>query len=113
MHHRGYLQCGTSTIWTLVHVWFGRIIIIFAIINGGLGIQYAANSVQAEKGYGVVAGVFGLAYISVLVWRYMKGNKQMELGKSDGSVVVERSMQLKSDNQPPSKEKTTIVVNKV
>jgi hypothetical protein len=86
---------------------------IFAIINGGLGIQYAANSVQAEKGYGVVAGVFSLAYICVLVWWYMKRNKQVELGKSDGSVVVVRSMQLKSDDPPPSKEEVTIVLNKV
>jgi len=74
--------------WTLAHVWFGRIIMGFAIINGGLGIQYAANAVPAEKGYGVVTGIFGLAYICVLVWWYTKAGKQVEQRKSEESMVV-------------------------
>jgi hypothetical protein len=79
---------GTSTIWTLVHTWFGRIIMGFAVINCGLGIQYADNSVPAEQGLGVVAGVFGLAYFGVIVWLYMRTGKQVEQRKSEESMVV-------------------------
>jgi predicted Co/Zn/Cd cation transporter (cation efflux family) len=86
---------------------------IFAIINGGLGLQYAGNTVQAEKGYGIVVGVFSLAYICILVWWYMKRNKQVEQGKSDGSVVVARSTQLESDDPAPSKKEATTEVNEV
>jgi hypothetical protein len=82
--------------WTFVHVWWGRIIMVFAIINGGLGIQYAANAVPAEKGYGVVAGIFGLAYICVLVWWYMKTGKQVEQRKSEESIVVASLVQLRN-----------------
>jgi len=88
LHHRGYVNKGTATMWTLGHVWFGRIIMLLAIINGGLGIQYAANAVPAEKGYGVVTGILGLAYIGVLVWCYMNTSKQVQQGKSEESIVI-------------------------
>jgi hypothetical protein len=62
---------------------------ILAIVNCGIGIQYAENAVSAEKGVGVVAGVFGVAYIAVLIWWYVKGRKsntvdETALPDSDG-----------------------------
>jgi len=88
LHHRGYVNRGGPTLWTHVHRWFGRIIMILAIVNGGIGIQYADNSIPGEKGFGVVAGVFGLAYIGVLVWVYVTGGRQAPDRKSEESVVV-------------------------
>jgi hypothetical protein len=71
-----------------VHVWFGRIIMILAIVNGGIGIQYAENSVPGEKGFGVVAGVFFLAYVGVLLWTYITGGRQAAGRKSEESTIV-------------------------
>jgi hypothetical protein len=88
MHHRGYVKYGAPTLWTHAHVWFGRIIMILAIVNGGIGIQYAENAVAGEKGYGVVTGVFGLAYIGVLVWVWLTKGKEVGRRGSDESVVV-------------------------
>ena len=62
---------------------------IFAIINVGVGIQYAENSVQAEEGYGTVAGGFGVAYICVLVWLYIKEDKKKRQEKKAGSPTLE------------------------
>jgi hypothetical protein len=61
---------------------------ILAVVNGGIGIQYAANSVPGEKGFGVVAGVFGLAYIGVLMWVYVTGGRQVRGRISEESMVV-------------------------
>jgi hypothetical protein len=63
---------------------------ILAIINCGIGIQYAENAVSAEKGVGVVAGVFGLFYIAVLIWWYVKGKKS--------SAAVERTLPESDDS---------------
>jgi hypothetical protein len=68
---------------------------ILAIVNCGIGIQYAENAVSAEKGVGVVAGVFGLVYIAVLIWYYMKGRKSNIVAESahpdsDGLGYVEK-----------------------
>jgi hypothetical protein len=69
-------------------VWFGRIIMILAIVNGGLGIQYAENAVSGEKGFGVVTGIFGLAYIGAVVWAYARNGKHVEQRKSEESMVT-------------------------
>jgi hypothetical protein len=68
---------------------------ILAIINCGIGIQYAENAVSAEKGVGVVAGVFGVIYIAVVVWWYVKRRgSDSEAGRtqpeSDGSGYLEK-----------------------
>lgn len=47
---------------------------ILAIVNVGIGINYAANAVAAEEGVGAVAGIFGVIYIVIIVWLYMKGD---------------------------------------
>jgi len=88
LHHRGYVNKGGPTLWTRAHVWFGRIIMILAIVNGGLGIQYADNAVSGEKGFGVVTGIFGLAYIGAVVWAYVRNGKQVEQRKSEESMVA-------------------------
>jgi len=88
LHHRGYVNRGGPTVWTRMHVWFGRAIMILAVVNGGVGIQYAANSVPGEKGFGVVAGVGGLAYIGVLIWVWMTGGRKAEGRRSEEIEVV-------------------------
>jgi hypothetical protein len=40
---------------------------ILAVINGGLGLQLAANSRTGEIVYGVLAGVMAVLYVVVVV----------------------------------------------
>jgi hypothetical protein len=47
---------------------------ILAIVNVGIGINYAANAVAAEEGVGAVAGIFGVIYIGIIIWLYLKGD---------------------------------------
>jgi hypothetical protein len=65
IHHRIYLKVRKSTWWGVAHVWLGRLILLLGIINGGLGLQAADNTVGGEIAYGVVAGVSFLAYLGV------------------------------------------------
>jgi hypothetical protein len=63
-----------------IHRWFGRFLLAFAIINGGLGLEFAANTPGGEKTYGVVAGIVGLTYlITLIVWYVGKGKEEKEL----------------------------------
>ena len=59
------------------------------IINGGLGLQLAANTKKGEIAYGVVAGIIGLIYILVTVFK-RKGSGSSLLMRKEGSV--ERGM---------------------
>ncbi|OWO99355.1 integral membrane protein [Marssonina coronariae] len=89
IHHiqykRNLIRAGVSH----VHIWYGRILMLLAIINGGLGLQLAANSHNGEIAYGVVAGIVGVAYVIMVVvkrkdkqppWR----KEQIPLGSPPG-----------------------------
>jgi hypothetical protein len=62
--------------------------LLLAIANGGIGIKHSKNAVSGEKGFGVVAGVFGTAYIGVLVWAYVTVGRQAPDRKSEEYVAM-------------------------
>lgn len=54
------------------HIWFGRVLLILGVINGGLGLQLGANTVAGEKVYGAIAGIVFIVYVAVLGWWYLR-----------------------------------------
>ncbi|OBT74504.1 hypothetical protein VF21_06924 [Pseudogymnoascus sp. 05NY08] len=73
-HHILYRREGKGTLFGLLHCWYGRAIIILAIVNGGLGLQMVGNSRGGEIAWGVMAGVALLAYLGASAYS-VKGNK--------------------------------------
>ncbi|TAQ83604.1 hypothetical protein B7494_g8072 [Chlorociboria aeruginascens] len=65
LHHSSYKKVQKRGIFSYMHIWYGRILIILAVINGGLGLKLAANTTHGEIAYGVVAGVMFLIYLAV------------------------------------------------
>ena len=61
VHHRRFLATRRQGTWTLIHRWYGRILIIMGIINGGLGLQLAANTPAGRIVYSVLGGIAGTA----------------------------------------------------
>ncbi len=58
-------------------------LIVLAVINGGLGLQLSDNTIKGEIAYGVVAGVMFLLYLAVLgvaYWRKGDGSRKEEDG---------------------------------
>ncbi|KAH6665828.1 hypothetical protein B0J14DRAFT_492052, partial [Halenospora varia] len=82
-HHILYKRHHSRTAISHVHIWYGRILIALAVINGGLGLKLARNSKGGEIAYGVVAGVVFLIYLLAVMLK-RKG------GKGEKVVVVER-----------------------
>jgi uncharacterized BrkB/YihY/UPF0761 family membrane protein len=58
----------------LIHIWYGRIIIALGIINGGLGLQLAANTAKGNVAYGVIAGVIVVIYFVVIIFTMFRKN---------------------------------------
>lgn len=65
LQHRHYKKHGTRGIWGIGHKVLGVSLITLGIINGGFGLMLSDNSMQAEIAYGVIAGVVGLAWLSL------------------------------------------------
>ena len=72
-HHYLYKKTGGRTPVSHIHIWLGRSILICGAVNGGLGLQLAANSKGGEIAWGVVAGVIALIYAAIVLVKRKSG----------------------------------------
>jgi hypothetical protein len=72
IHHCLFSKNQTSTIFGIGHRWLGRIILILGAINGGLGLQLAAEETPPIIAYGVLTGIFFLLWVAAVVWNNMR-----------------------------------------
>ncbi|KAF5006082.1 hypothetical protein FDECE_7523 [Fusarium decemcellulare] len=64
VHHQYFKSHGKRGIVSHVHIWFGRILMILGIINGGLGLQLASSSKGYIIAYSVIAGIAAILYVA-------------------------------------------------
>jgi hypothetical protein len=96
-HHRQYAEkmkldaedsVEEPTLFRSIHRWFGRFLIVFAMINGGLGLKFAGNTEGGLEAYGAIAGIVGVTYIITLViWYSVRGRPRPEI-QSEHDVEV-------------------------
>ena len=72
IHHRVYVKRRYPTLWGRTHVWYGRALLLLAVINGGLGLKLSDNTKSGEIAYGVIAGLVFLLYLAVFLFTTVK-----------------------------------------
>lgn len=97
VHHLIYVRSHKRTFWIYSHIWYGRALIILAVVNGGLGLQLSGNTMGGEIAYGVVAGVMFLMYLAVLAVAYLRKDKS-PVGET-GEKMVGGPKSEKSDEE--------------
>lgn len=80
IHHNFYRTNPTSTIYGVSHRWMGRIILILGAINGGLGLQLAAEENPPIIAYSVLTAFFFLLWLAAVVWNNLSGESAGEAG---------------------------------
>ncbi|KAH7336704.1 hypothetical protein BKA65DRAFT_459591 [Rhexocercosporidium sp. MPI-PUGE-AT-0058] len=80
IHHLQYKRTLSRGIFSHIHIWYGRILMALAVINGGLGLKLAKNTKNGEIVYGVVAGVVGVVYIAMCIFKRKGGGKGLAGG---------------------------------
>ncbi|KAK7745437.1 hypothetical protein SLS53_002935 [Cytospora paraplurivora] len=65
LHHIHYLKNGSRGIISHGHIWWGRVLMILGVINGGLGLQLTNAGDDLIIAYSIVAAVMFLAYALV------------------------------------------------
>jgi hypothetical protein len=92
VHHRLYISAeaeGKPKGFLLgIHKWYGRMIILLGIINGGLGLQLAANTRAGEIVYGVIGGLVGVAICALVVSVEKNGRKKRVAGQAEAGDVA-------------------------
>lgn len=94
-HHRRFMATQKRGKLTLFHVWYGRILILLGMLNGGFGLKLAANSTGGEIAYGVVAGIIGATYLAVMVHFEITGGSKTST-RTPEAVMEETSKSQRS-----------------
>lgn len=68
LHHLHFAKHQRRGIISHLHIWYGRVLMVLGVINGGLGLQLASASHHLIIAYSVVAGVIFAGYIAFAAW---------------------------------------------
>ncbi|CAK4030903.1 Hypothetical predicted protein [Lecanosticta acicola] len=84
LHHIWFKKVSARTLWSQAHLWLGRGAIILGLVNGGLGLKLGGKFADLEKAkiaYGVLAGIFGTAYLVAIAF----GERRRRMTRRNGS----------------------------
>lgn len=89
-HHMLYKRHGSRNVATYPHVWWGRAVITLGIINGGLGLKLADNSIKGKIAYGVIASFMWLLWMAVILLATVKSRGHHGIGINEYGDSVRR-----------------------
>lgn len=77
LHHQYFLKNGSRGIVSYVHLWWGRILIVFGTINGGVGLQMSNVRKRYIIAYALIAVFMYLIYAGV---KGLRVSRQRRMG---------------------------------
>lgn len=72
LHHLHYLKFHRRGLISYVHIWWGRILMVLGVINGGLGLQLANEEDGPIIAYSVISGVVFLGYLAYKLCQFFR-----------------------------------------
>ncbi|CAJ2512948.1 Uu.00g010670.m01.CDS01 [Anthostomella pinea] len=72
LHHLYYMKHQRRGLVSHAHIWYGRVLMLMGIINGGLGLRLADESNRLVIAYSIVAAVVSVIYIGGALFGVMK-----------------------------------------
>ncbi|KAJ9209771.1 hypothetical protein DTO166G4_8623 [Paecilomyces variotii] len=78
-HHRLYKLFQRSTYYGVGHRYFGRAVIILAIVNGGIGLSWSSAPTKTVVAYSIIVAVLGILTIAALLWKAAVVKRQTRL----------------------------------
>ncbi|SPN96842.1 related to cellobiose dehydrogenase [Cephalotrichum gorgonifer] len=87
LHHHYFKKNGTRSPVSYAHIWYGRVLMLLGIVNGGVGLRAAGSPQTFTIVYAVIAAMSGVAYVACALVAGMRkgGGSGAERSKEDGS----------------------------
>lgn len=101
LHHRHYLKHRSRSPVSHAHIWYGRLLLLLGVINGGVGLHAAGSPQTFTVVYAVAASVGGVAYIAAALAGNMKKRMEAGMKEKEGSVSPGGSRQGRGDHGNP------------
>lgn len=90
LHHARFRKVGKRGVFSHIHIWYGRVLIIVGIIIGGLGLQLAGHNSGAWLiAYCVVAAVVAQFYIASIIVGVFRRRKETRSESVEGGSVTQ------------------------
>ncbi|KAL2112788.1 hypothetical protein VUR80DRAFT_6509 [Thermomyces stellatus] len=85
LHHRHYVKHHARSSVSHIHIWYGRILLVLGVVNGGIGLYAAGSPPTFTIAYAVVAAASGVAYIASVVVGGMRKKASKDRRAKEGS----------------------------
>ncbi|KAI1807272.1 putative iron reductase domain protein [Daldinia bambusicola] len=114
LHHRHYRRYQTRNFLTHAHSWYGRVLMLVGVINGGLGLMLTSAAMKFIVLYCVFAVLMALFYISISMWAdfvqelYLKELKAYKAPPVKDSDAVGQVQTFSVPKTPKSPEETDL-----
>lgn len=79
-HHRLFKITKRPTRYGPIHRFFGQSILVFAVVNGGIGLTWSYASIRVVVGYIIVVVVVGITVVAAVVWKRFTSRSRKEDG---------------------------------
>ena len=83
MHHRHFVRHQGRGFVSHWHIWWGRLLMVLGVVNGGLGLHLSFASKAAIIGYSVASAVIFIAYVAAKVF----ASRVLAPARSEKNVV--------------------------
>jgi Eukaryotic cytochrome b561. len=78
-HHILYKKFQRPTYYGIGHRYFGRIVIVLAIVNGGIGLTWSYATTGEVVAYSVIVGVLIILTIAAVLWKRTVTKRQAKM----------------------------------
>ena len=85
LHHRHYVKHQSRSPVSYAHIWYGRLLLLLGVVNGGVGLHAAGSPQTFTIAYAVVAAVSGVAYVASTVVGGMRKRTTEERAVKEGA----------------------------
>ena len=97
LHHRHFVQNQSRGMVSHIHIWWGRLLMILGVINGGLGLQLSSASNGLVVGYAVASAVLFVVYVaSKVVGAYWLAPRRAQRSLADPRGQPEMAYNLRA-----------------
>ncbi|KAH7150796.1 hypothetical protein DER46DRAFT_562262 [Fusarium sp. MPI-SDFR-AT-0072] len=94
MHHTNYVKYQRRTTISYGHIWYGRVIMIVGIVNGGIGLQLSGASTGLIVAYSVVGILVSAIYAAGAIHKMVQmRRKEHHLMSDQSSSALELARQ--------------------
>lgn len=75
-HHRLYKLTQSPTRYGPIHRYFGQVVLLLGVLNGGIGLTWSSAARPFVIGYAVVVAIVGIGVIGAVVWKRLVARRR-------------------------------------